>query len=327
MTVKSNIQEDEFIEAIETLAPQVSLINLSKETELLVKARESLSYFIKCYSVSSFPFKKLYVDWEQVATNVIRLARIFHVRGYLNDRRKAMELLFDIAELSQDSVALIQAFSFFLETTFSHAGQFEEKIIKKMSMVHDILFDKYSNLECLKSPRTENNVLLCLLNLAYYYYLSDNNDMAFSLLEIVKDAIDYKLPNQIGRNNVIRMYLHLIQYRILAKEKDYSLEGASALHREVEEIWNCFKSHVYVSSEDSMIYPAIQYDVVNELFVYHSLRLTTNKMVPYVRLMLNQGLANGCALRIIQMASIYSHVQYQSECMTKFLVSLVSKFY
>lgn len=299
---------------------------LSKETTLIDKARESLKYFVKFHSLRSNSFEKLNIDWDQVASYVSTLSRIFHVRGYSNEKANAMKFLFQVAELAHNNVAWMQSFSFFLQTTFSKSSEFEDIIQKKMPTLHDIVFDSYKRIATLRSPRTDNAVLLCLLDLAYYYYLKGDKDMAFSLIEMVKEVLNCTLSHLFGQSNVSRMYLHFTQYRILVKEENYSLEGASALHNEVEEIFNCFKSQVYVSSEDSLLFPAVQFDVINEIFSYHSLRLTTIKIVPYVRSLLTHGFSNGCSLRTIQMASIYSYFQYQTECMNKFLVSFFFQF-
>lgn len=319
--VISGLQEDEYIEHLESLSSQIPLINLSNETALMNKARESIKYFIKLYSLRLTQFKKLHLDWEEIAGYINQLSRIFQIRGYFSESDNAVDLLFKVAEFSENNVALIQSFSSLLQASFTKPSKFEDVIAKTIMKIHDILYDTFINLEILKSPRTENTVLICLLNLAFYYYLKSEKDMAFSLLEMVRDAIDFKLPSQIGKFNVIRMYLHLIEYRILVKEENFSLEGASSLHKVVEEIFNCFKSQVYISSEDSILYPIVQFEAINDLFIYHSLRFTTNKMGPYVRSLLSHGLSNGCALRTIQTASIYSYIHYQSECMTKFLVS------
>lgn len=321
--VASNLQEDEFIESLESLEPQISSICLSKETTLIEKACESLDYFVKFFSSGSKAFKKLHIDCDNVASHVSQLSRIFHVRGYSNEKANAMKLVFQIAELTHNNVFLMRCFSFFLQTTSSKSSEFEDIIQKKMLSLHDVLFDNYMRLATLKSPRTENAILLCLLDLAYYYYLKNNKDMAFSLIEMVKEAINSTLTYLIGQCNVVRMYLHFTQFKILVKEENYSLEGASALHKEVEQMCNCYKSQVYFSSEDPLLYPAIQFDVINELFSYHSLRFTPMKLIPYVRLLLGHGFLNGCSLRIIQMASMYSHIQYQLECMNKFLVSFL----
>ncbi|KAL5288591.1 thr family protein [Megaselia abdita] len=318
VSFKSGLQEDEFIEAMEAMYPQLSQISLSKETSIIEKARESLSFFVKFHSLSSGTFTKFRIDWCQVTDYINHLSRIFYVRGYSSDRKAAMKFLFKIAEISQNDLTFIQAFSSFLESSTSNS-EFDNTIEKQLPKLEEILFDKYMNLESLKSPRTENTVLLCLLNLAFYYYTKNDKEMASSLLEMVKDAIDVKLPHRIGKSDINRFYFHLTRYRILAREKDYSVEGASSLYKEVEDIFYCFKSQVYISSEDSILLPALQFDVIHELFAYHSLRFNSQKLIPFVRLLLTHGFTNGCSLRIIQITSFYSYFQYESECMTRFL--------
>lgn len=287
-----------------------------------MKAEECVDYFEELYKLSLSSFKKLQPEWENITADLLHISRIFHLRGYMKEKSRVMDLLFRINESHPNDTTFINISSFVLERIQSSQNKDVAIIQKILPALETVLWEKYSKLKTLSSPRTEVVVCLCILNLAYYYFLQDKKENCFLLLELVRDFIDLHRPEPDGKSGLTRMYYHIIRLRIRRKLNNHSKKATSEIENEVKAIYDCFRNHTYISSLDSILYPTIQYDIINELFSYHLLSFTTDQMTPYIRLLLSSGFINGCILRIIQMISIYSYVHYQSENMAKFMVIL-----
>lgn len=309
------------MDSIESNFTEFSKLPISKETLLISKAQECLKYYAKLVDIDTKSFKKFRPDWSKIVADLIHLGRHFEIRGYFNDKANTMKLLSKIMEFYENDLTLIHVVSFFLAKSNQNYTEYNSKIKKLLPKVEDILFDMYSKLPEMKSPRTENLILFCFLNLAYYYFLKGDKDNSSGLLHLVKEAIDENLIEHKEKKSVIRFYFFLIQFRICCKEKSESKQA-----KKCDDIYNCLKKFIYISTEDNLLYPIYQYEFINEVFNYHVLRFNTDKLYPYLRHLIDNALLNGCIFRIIQMVSFYCYAHYQAENISKFMVSLYFLF-